>query len=169
MIGFPVFKSMRRYVKNVDIGTRSRSRVYRISENYVAKFPRPFPHFDRCRERRYVDALEKEFLIAKELYGAGISVPNPEGMFLTSLRKPLFGLLPAREYPVFLMEYIKGVTLEETSCEDGRTLINLAELELEKTRELGFVANDTHLSNTLWSPQRKRIYLIDFEHWKREK
>jgi len=168
MTKISVFKTSRKFVKNVDAG--SRSRVYRVSEDYVVKFPWPFPDLEKCWEPRRVDDLVDEFRIAEQLYESGVSVPTPKGIFISSISNPLIRLFPAEKYPAFIMEYIDGVTLAKVPHEKRGHLRNLSKLELEKARKLGFLPSNEaeHETHSIWSPKRKRIYLVDFERWERK-
>ena len=136
------------------IASGSRDNVYRIgNSNYAAKFGRLdyFSHNDQ------VLGLEKEYRIAKKLHGEGVSVPKPEGVFGVKH--------PKRDgfFPCFVMEYIPP---KKVRWYQKRKVDRMYKHEIQKATELGYSVCDSYPQhNTLWSPKRKKIYLIDFEYW----
>lgn len=174
------------------IGIGARGIVYKISDDKAAKIkltPRQVL-FDR-----EIDTAECEFLlryeynIAKKLYEKEISVPKPEEIILFKprwrpdpnimydLRKlkqlpceytPDRGIIEGREMPALIMEYVKGPTLAQltNNAELFEKATKSRDEEIKKARELGFDEFDAEYpGNTIWSQEKNKAVLIDFEMW----
>jgi len=137
------------FPEKIDQGAESI--VYKISNKYVAKVPRH--NFLR---------LEKEFFIARGLYNKNISVPIPYGMFNITF----WDLVR----PAYIMEYIPGErldTLRKLSKNERDKINNLFSREIEKVEDIGFTMDDVGTHNAIWSPEKQKVYLIDFSDWKK--
>jgi serine/threonine protein kinase len=140
-----------RFVKS--IGKGSFGEVYRLNENQVGKFL-----FCPSKEK-----LQSEYEICMFAYENSISVPKPEGVF---------NVLHPKEkqiYSAFVMEYISGETFSEfyqTWKIDMTEMWDLAEKENEKLRKINIFNGDFGAENAIWCPEKKKIYLVDFGHWK---
>ena len=98
---------------------------------------------------------EHEFQVAKALYNLGISIPKPEGVFEIEHPK-------TRDIvPGFVMEYIPGKKVNINENNKIELLLD----EIKKVREYGFETIDVNIDNAIWCPERRKIYLIDFEGW----
>lgn len=139
----------------VDSG--SCSEVYKLTDDYVVKIGRSVNH---------------EYLIAKGLYNADVSVPKPIGVFDVKVNpsKNYKGGIKAKG---FVMEFVHDdkENLEISKrCEIEQRFVQ----ELKKCRKLGFVPSDIEwygLSrhNVLYDKKQDKLYLIDFELWEKVK
>ncbi|MBW2978266.1 hypothetical protein KY331_05455 [Candidatus Woesearchaeota archaeon] len=144
----------------VIVGDNGICLVLRLSASHAAKL-----HLENPPSRMSLRSLEEECSIAKGLYDSGVSVPKPLGVFQVSVD---LGSVSYRNHPAFVMEYVPGRTLNGLSPETQETAKALRDAEIAKAREAGFVPGDySWEGNTIWSPQRQRAYLIDFETWKK--
>ncbi|MDO8516937.1 MAG: hypothetical protein Q7S33_02325 [Nanoarchaeota archaeon] len=140
------------------LGSGIHGSVYQISDIHAAKF----------YDEQNVSDPDKECKIAKELYKNNINVPKPEGVFKIDLKAKNTFL---SQKHAFVMEYLPGYILEDVPSNEIKRLgLNeLAEIELEKARKLGFLTIDSeprrNNSNQIWCPDRNRIYIIDFVNW----
>ncbi|MBS3169842.1 hypothetical protein J4210_05120 [Candidatus Woesearchaeota archaeon] len=104
---------------------------------------------------RYV---QREAMVAEMLREAGISVPQPKGIF--ALHDPQKGSLIPPHLPAFVMEFVEGLVppFEEADA--------LRKAELEKARLAGFELKDV-LFNRLYRMEGNEINvcLIDFGGW----
>lgn len=158
------------------------ARVYDVSSaaNLVAKIP----FSSDC-----LDELIRESLISERLYAAGISVPQPRGMFNISwqrrnevesvedrsFRGHLKGLAMAlktvlnKDQPGFVMEKIKGIRLDYLYRTKCKSLFNHAQelllAEVDKAESLGFFSGDAGKVNTFYIPDQDKVVLFDFEMW----
>ncbi|MBI2044499.1 hypothetical protein HYT23_00420 [Candidatus Pacearchaeota archaeon] len=136
-------------------------RVYRIGDSrYCVKIRKGLNNFKEYNDRK----LKHEFDVAEELYHAGVSVPKPEGVI--GIRDPE----TSNFYPGFVMEYVNGIDLHKISDKSlFKIIFRLKDKEMELVKLLGFIPDDGYyLSNSIWCPEGKKVYLIDFEHWKRK-
>ena len=129
-------------------------RVRRISKTHVVKLPRNYLS---------LGILYKEFKIQELAYLAGLSVPKPEGIFEVKIRDRIF----AKKRKGVVMEYVPGILLEDLKGTDiFFKAKNQRDMELEKAEMLGFTHFDAICYlNSIWNPEKQRIYLIDFESW----
>ncbi len=150
--------------------------VARVSMDHVAKV-----FFNNRRGKRSSkDSARWEFDIAEKLFGNGISVPEPLGVFLFSeLTKnilhdndPFKGNFRRKlpENPAgYIMHHIPGAVdlckVNFASTEEKKSYYALYEEEIEKARELGFVPNDCGPSNMIYQQDEGKVYLIDFAAW----
>jgi len=147
--------------------------VYAISPNHVAKAQGFYALLVNLEGK--VHALRAEYCIADKLYDAGISVPKPEGVFLVSLNtsKSFDEEMKHRSVhetvPAFVMEWLKDTILVEEikSSSEKEFAELLREKELSKARAIGFYSYDAHWHNALWDKEKEKVYLIDFERWRR--
>lgn len=145
--------------------------VYKLGDDKVAKFQWPTNWESWLwRVSPSGNKIRKEYEIARELYDAGISVPNPYGVF--KLRKPKgedwSEIWVPRRYPAFVMEYKEGGIPypKYLDFSTQRKIEELVRIEREKVADLGFRTSDSlGWENTLWVPKEERIYLIDFTRW----
>jgi len=138
-------------------------KIYRISENHIAKIPRQsFRALEVLELDNVIEKYEQEPIIHLAMYEDNISVAKPEGMF----RIP-YGI--GGDSFSFVMEYIDGESLEDQRNELPRdkfeALRNLYQKELDRAGDLGFMAGDAGIHNCIWSPTRKKLFLIDFFDW----
>jgi len=162
----------------IEIGCGISSIVYAISDEFVIKIPRVslsyvIPKVDDFFLGQIVEELEAEFEIQRQLYEGGVSVPKPEGIFLCD-----FYFLLQRWYAGLVMERIEGINgniaiqIDQfgSFCDMRRAEIKLRgmmRIELEKVRSLGFYPCDQGLHNTIYNPEMDKLWLIDFEVWKK--
>ncbi len=143
--------------------------VRRISETHVVKVLR-YVHsiYGSDETQRYaVAALKKlhdEYVLQKQAYDLGLSVPKPEGIFeVKTSSNPLLK-------PGFVMEYIEGPVLakllDEGKKDISANVIKLMFDELDKAFRLGFIPEDYNYSNVIWCPKKDKVYLIDLEQWR---
>jgi tRNA A-37 threonylcarbamoyl transferase component Bud32 len=131
----------------------SRYRVHKIGDKYVGKFS----SYER------IACLNHEYEVCKDAYESGVSVPKPEGIFSVMHPKE------KQIYFAFVMEYINGKTLLEFYKiwkTDITEMWDLAEKENEKLRKINLFNSDARAENIIWNSEKKKIYLIDFGHWK---
>ena len=124
--------------------------VYRISKNKCAKVLRI-----NARHK-----LEHEFNISNFLFENKISVPKSYGVLKISF--PHYAELFT---DVFIREYIVGRNLCKYNGEEYLKLLERAKLEYEKVKRLGIITRDCKCKNILFSPEKNKIYLIDFQSW----
>jgi len=171
--------NFQKYFFPYKIGQGSEGLVYRISNKHAAKVP---------RESSGRGNLKKESRIAEILFEEGVSVPKPEGIFKIRNLDLISSVIPAE---AFVMEYIAGKTGFEffsdslffkrdssgfvgtpsflKHSEEYAHVKNLHDEEIKKARELGFLSFDAEFrGNFIWSPERDRVYLIDFGMWEWE-
>lgn len=143
--------------------------VYRLNENLVGKFSRPFSwiHSNSLKAKKeLLDAATKEFETARDLYSAGISVPRPLGVF--SLDVADYGGIIHGNMPVFVMDYVHGIRLGDCYEEYSRAR-ELRDKELDKARDLGFIPGDSISGgNSIYCSSQDRTFLIDFARWRRK-
>ena len=148
------------------------NRVRRISETHVVKFPEICESKDifqwyKSSEERCLESLQevcKEFETHLLAFNLGLSVPKPEGIFEVFLRENYRSV----NIPGLVMEYIPGITVYELFTSNHPDIFN-AELqrneELEKFEKLGFYDWDADNDlNAIWNPEKRKIYLIDFQY-----
>ena len=111
----------------------------------------------------HYDLLKDEFLIAKDLYENEINVPFPNGVF--NMRDMSTGEI----YPGFSMQNLSWtIPLENLKIENYDQIKSLRDVQIKKSRELGYIPIDSSRPlNSLWDPINNKVYLIDFEFWKR--
>jgi len=142
--------------KSLD-GHRSR-RAFRISDEYVAKLGvgRETVSNQKLLDYKYYGDILHEFKVAKLLYTNGISIPKPITCDYVSINGKL--------QMGFIMEYIEGVSFDETK---NTELLELAEKlvlkEEEKIEKLNLFFNFTGPQWILTN--ENEIKLIDFEKW----
>ncbi len=131
--------------------------IYRISSNLIAK----------VRKKQELKNLKEEFRIAEFLFCRGISVPKPKEISKINLG------LNEKKFDAFIMEYIPGISGYDlyfnSPVNNKREYFyskELYEKELRKARLFGFKTKDIGEKNYIWSPEKKKIYLIDFEFWR---
>jgi len=147
------------------IGSGSDGPVYRISDDKVAKFewagglgvPGGFFAVSPIGKR-----IQNESEVCKFLYENGVSVPKPYGIF--RIKQPRGEMWSAigvpRRFPAFVMEYL------DAGGPRPENISELVEKERQKAITLGFKLHDAGYSdNTLWVPNRQKVYLIDFSKW----
>lgn len=145
--------------------------LYRLGDDKVAKFQWPTDRESWLwRVSPSGNRIRQEYEITRRLYEGGVSVPRPYGIF--KLRNPKgeqwAELWFPREYPAFVMEYIKGGVPHPKYLPQTihRKIDELVAIEREKVRKLGFRTSDAlGWENTLWAPEEEKIYLIDFTRW----
>lgn len=146
--------------------------VYRLGNDKVAKFQLPTNIERRFYGWRYAsqrnEGIIYEFEIATRLYEGGVSVPRPHGIFMIKpFKEETWSKLwfPKR-FPGFVMEYIKGIP-DGKGLEDKtkRTVVELGDIEREKARKLGFEPSGQRIENTIWIPDKEKVYLVDFGEW----
>lgn len=130
------------------VGRGKYNLIYMVGDSHVVKFKR----YGGMEWRIF---SEKEYEIARALYSMGISVPKPEGVY--EIEHPKTKDI----VPGFVMEYIP----EKRLIIGGNYESGLWAREIKKVRGYGFEILDSGVENTIWCPQRKKIYLIDFEGW----
>ena len=149
--------------KSLD-GHRSR-RAFRISDKYVAKLglERESILNQKLLDYKYYGDIFNEIKIARLLYANGISIPEP----ITCDYVNINGKLQIG----FIMEYIEGISFDET---ENTELLELAEKlilkEEVKIKELNLFTDFTGCSPGSSGPQwilsnENEIKLIDFEKW----
>jgi hypothetical protein len=112
-----------------------------------------------------------EYKMQRDLRRAGVSVPEPDGV--RNVTFPLEGYYRhfGKSLPAFVMEFIDGRALCDESWHYDLSLYQTAleaEMdELRKAERLGFRPGFDAIGNSIWSPSERRIYLIDFQHWKK--
>ena len=142
--------------KSLD-GHRSH-RTFRISDKYVAKLglERESIFNQKLLDYKYYGDILHEFKVAKLLYTNGISIPKPITCDYVSINGKL--------QMGFIMEYIEGVSFDETK---NTELLELAEKlvlkEEEKIEKLNLFFNFTGPQWILTN--ENEIKLIDFEKW----
>lgn len=142
------------------LGSGKLGNVYRISENLAGKFPHSCFSIHKVYEK-----LNREYANCQLAYDNEISVPKPEGIL--KIRHPETNKI----VPAFVMEYIRGPTLEELYDVDKnsslfKNLMKRYDEELDKAEKLGFVGIDDYLKNAIYCLKNNRLYVIDFEDWK---
>ena len=142
--------------KSLD-GHRSR-RAFRISDEYVAKLgiEKETVSNQKLLDYKFYGDIFHEFKIAKLLYTNGISIPKP----ITCDYVNINGKLQMG----FIMEYIDGISFDET---ENTELLELAEKmvlkEEKKVEKLNLFSNFTGPQWILTN--KNEIKLIDFEKW----
>jgi hypothetical protein len=122
------------------------------------------------RNPRYVDTnpkrIQHEHDICKFLYDNDVNVPEPLGVFNFSAFDKKWIKFPYRNrnFPGFVMEHIKGVNYWDGDILTGtmERIEKAHKEELKKVRSLGISDNDLDLDNTIWVPEKEKLYLIDF-------
>ncbi len=148
-------ENLQEYEIPLQIGRGSQGEVFRISDLNAAKIDL-YGHLDPSRRM-----LEKELKISKELYLSGISVPKPKGIF--PIRFPL------EVKDGFVMEFIEGKTRFALDRNEFKHVENLLKIELKKVKDLGFRPYDIYImGNSIWSPEKDKLYLIDFASWSKK-
>jgi predicted Ser/Thr protein kinase len=142
--------------KSLD-GHRSR-RAFRISDEYVAKLGvgKETVSNQKLLDYKYYGNILHEFKVAKLLYTNGISIPKP----ITCDYVNINGKLQMG----FIMEYIEGISFDETK---NKELLELAKKmvlkEEKKIEKLNLFSNFTGPQWILTN--KNEIKLIDFEKW----
>lgn len=144
--------------------------VYRISDCHVAKLVKGhdfWRRYDEETRKARINYLINECLLHNQAYQLGISVPKPEGLFKVKIITEDSRITA----PAFVMEYVEGVNLFVLgeSSDDFDSAMTRRDEELEKARDLGFIPQDFHCENTIWNPERKKLYLIDLAKWRTKK
>ena len=149
------------------------SSVYRIPEQNLAAKVYRRRHWDDVANLveaelwspRTIHYALREAVVADRLYQAGVSVPQPEGVF--SLR------LFENEHPVpaFVMELIAGVSYRDLEYSERLSVRDKFHEETAKAARAGFKIKDSSIGhNVLYVPTEKdiKVYLHDFGGWKHE-
>jgi hypothetical protein len=126
------------------------ARVYKISKDYAARVL-----YDGTSLRPDNHTLPYHFHeaeIAKTCISYGISVPDPCGVFKVPIDKRLF--------PAYVMRFIDGEPVRTDQA------IEQFNREIKRANEIFLV--DDSLGNAIWSPTEQRVYLFDFERWRRK-
>lgn len=150
------------------IGDGGYSRVYKLTDDYVVKVMFDDGHRDRNRDYEYI--------IANELYEAGISVPKPVGLFDVKVVRAHYGRIFMEEGGFvlergFVMDRVRD---DKVECFDkGRELGQRLDRELTKCEELSFIPHDNCWygrggHNVLYDKKQDKLYLIDFGLWERK-
>ncbi|MCH7646084.1 MAG: hypothetical protein IH788_02660 [Nitrospinae bacterium] len=130
--------------------------IYLVEDGIIGK---------RCRnkERAY-----NEYEIGKFLFENGVQVPKmfnliTPGSFM--IRKS------SKNSPkdwFILMERIKGKTIKELAGIEKKEAIEQRKSELEKVLALNVHHPDSaYDDNSIYDAKQKKLYLIDFEHWRK--
>ncbi len=149
------------------------SLLYYLSDGNVGKFKKTKGWKSKIwKVDPFGNSVNYEAKIAEELFNAGIWVPEPHGVInLEQPRNESWSRLETtRSFPAFIMDYIQGVkdpSKIEPKSDEGKYVQLLIDKELEKAKKLGFRTHNTGYHNTLWVPEKERIYLIDFSSWKK--
>ncbi len=151
------------------------SYVQKVSPTLVAKFA---SKWEDCvgNEQLELSALEKlanEYTLLEDVYGAGLNVPKPEGLYLVpKIKRSFFAQLfkIKLDTPAILMQYIDGITLEEMGVtpmdeEMISEAYKLHEEERKKAESLGFDPYDFGVPNAIYCQSERKVYLVDLEFW----
>lgn len=172
--------------ENIDKSTRflgrgAHGRVYAINAglNLAAKvWIDPFIPQRNLFSSTHIPAAEHEYMIARELYDAGISVPKPEGVYaltlpcLLPLRARISSFVFRRHLPddyrvpAFVMERIHGKAYHKLSEKEKSKARELHLLEMEKVSATGITPSDQSIAhNCLYRIDDDKVFLLDFGGW----
>jgi hypothetical protein len=128
--------------------------IYIVEDGIIGK---------RCRNG---DRAQSEYNIAKFLFGNGVQVPKMYKIITPDSLHQFDNNSPREWY--ILMQRIKGETIDDLSGIDKKEAIHQRKLELEKVSALNVHHPDSaHDTNSIFDIRRRKLYLIDFEHWRK--
>lgn len=137
--------------------------VYSIGGNRVVKVPHANQD-QTATGKEIIERLMNEHIVGRNLHNGGISVPISFGIFYLKVDWRTLG-------PSLLMEEIDGVSFEilrgRGFSQEYQRLEKLADIEIEKARELGFYARDSNNPRNKMLSRTGRVYLIDFGQWRK--
>ena len=165
---FPEFTD-REGSRFVDEGGYSLVYLLHQKRNLVGKIPFVF---NKLQARLRLCELQKEYDICSHLYENGVSVPKPQGVYLTSIdfMSPEHKKWYSVSKPAALiMEYIDGLSKEESfTPRQKQRGLELAEREMKKVKKLDCTPVDVGFGNFIYQPEQNRVVLIDFGFWERK-
>lgn len=134
------------YHQPILLGGAGDGKVYRISHDEVAKVS------------DNPGRLGKEMKMAKMLYQAGISVPEPRGWDDVQLAQERF-------QKAFIMEHIEGKLGSDTMGRESFRALDLVEAETNRARRFGFIPKQEKFWRNWILRPNGEVVLIDFGRW----
>jgi tRNA A-37 threonylcarbamoyl transferase component Bud32 len=117
----------------------------------------------RCRNE---GRAHNEYDIGKFLFSQGVQVPKMHKLVTPDMFNGLSS--NASEDWFILMQKIKGETIKDLRGIDKKEAIRQRKIELEKVSSLNIRHSDSaYDDNAIFDVKRKKLYLLDFEHWRR--
>ncbi len=121
-----------------------------------------------CTYKEPWNSMFRDYTIHHQLFMRGHPVPYPFGFFKIKTNSQSENLSDKYK-PGILMQKIKGVGYDDLKQEDYPYFNNLYEKSIEGCKKDGFLPKDVSRShNTLFVPEKKKLYLIDFMQWRKK-
>ena len=130
--------------------------IYLVEDGIIGK---------RCRnkERAY-----NEYHIGRFLFENGVQVPK---MYKLITQDPIVVHPSSNKSPkdwFILMQRIKGKTIKDLTGTEKKEAIKQRKEELEKVLALNVHHPDSaYDDNSIFDVKQKKLFLIDFEHWRK--
>lgn len=156
------------------------SRVYNLPDDKIAKVLKTmWPYFFEQKYEPLLKSLVEERDIHQELFKAGIHVPKPEGIFTIGLESVVmdndtvvsdYGTVLKRTpilVPVIVSQRVYG---EESALDMYPSAREQYEEQIAKAAKEGLYPSDMQPDregNTIFDPEQKKLWLIDFGLWTR--
>lgn len=111
--------------------------------------------------------LVHESNVLGDAYAAGLSVPQPKGIKGIKMQRGTCNPWAKVDLtPGLVMEFVRGKTLDKLNGDEYSLASSARDQEFEKAERLGFLPGDhLDLRNSIWVPEQKKVYLIDFANW----
>lgn len=147
-----VFKLLMAVIESRAIGDHDN--IYIVDDGIIGK---------RCRNE---DRAHNEYNIGKYLFDNGIQVPKVYQLITPDSFHQFDNNAPEDWF--ILMQRIKGETINGLAGAEKKEAIHQRNLEVEKVSALDIHHPDSaHDDNSIFDTNLRKLYLIDFEHWRR--
>lgn len=147
-----VFKLLTAVTESRAIGDHDN--IYLVDDGIVGK---------RCRNK---NRAYNEYNIGEFLFKNGIQVPKMYKLVTPDSFHQFDDNAPNDWF--ILMQRIKGETINGLAGIEKKEAIHQRNLELKKVSALNIHHPDSaHDDNSIFDMKRRKLYLIDFEHWRR--